>query len=596
VSAVISDGSSSLTIKPIVVFGAVGLALALRLAHLSSASLSPLSYQPGPDEEYYLRFGEAVAAGQGQYSPEFTFMDPAYGYLLGAVFKLLGVNLFAVYALQCLLDTATAYGIFVIGRALGRPRAGLYGALLYGMTSVAIMFCVTLLKEVWVTAFVTWWVAAALSVIRSERKLAWAAFGVYCGVGIGLRSTLMLMTLVAFCLPFVGASLLGREFAARGLAVGESATRESVPRGLANRAAKSALMACGVVLALAPWSLRNHHAYGSFSPLPHNGGVVLHQLYNEKNPDSAIWIPDFVNYLEPSEIWRGYAQEASKRQGRAFSPPEVDRYWKAQALRYIQEHPAGVLEDMWQKTLKFFASTEIPINRSLVEESMFSPVLKLLPAPAPWLLAMGVAGLVGLAFKDRRWPIIALPVFIASVTVAVFFAEDRFRFHAMTMLALCSGIWIDLIARNIRAHRKRQVLVFGAMAGLIGAASVALGRVNPPAAVRWDHIVWGYIKMGKIPEARAIAERVASEQPGNEPILEALGYTAIARGQYGEAAQDYRRALEVRPQSHIAHYNLAKVYLELGDREQAAAEAETAVRLYPSADYKALLEQIKARQ
>src|ERR1700730_16588528 len=203
-SAVSEDRSSSTPLKPIIVFGVMGFVLALRLAHLSSAMLSPLTYQPGPDEDYYLRFGQAVAAGQGQYSPEFTFMDPGYGYLLGAVFKLAGASLFAVYALQCLLDTATAYGILIAGRLLGRPRAGLYGALLYGMTSVAIMFCTTLLKEVWVTAFMTWWVVGALAIIRSERKLVWLAFGVYCGLGVALRSTLLLMALVALLLPGLG--------------------------------------------------------------------------------------------------------------------------------------------------------------------------------------------------------------------------------------------------------------------------------------------------------------------------------------------------------------------------------------------------------
>ena len=98
--------------------------------------------------------------------------------------------------------------------------------------------------------------------------------------------------------------------------------------------------------------------------------------------------------------------------------------------------------------------------------------------------------------------------------------------------------------------------------------------------------------MGKIPEARALAERIAGEQPRNGPILEALGYTAIAREDYPEAAQDYRRAIEVRPQSHVAHYNLAKVLLEMGDKEQAAIQAGIALSLYPSPDYRALSERI----
>jgi hypothetical protein len=185
----------------LIVCAVLAFVLALRVMHLSSALQSPLSYQPGPDEDYYLRFGEAVAAGHGADSSEFTFMDPGYGYLLGAVFKLVGVNVFAVYLLQALLDTATAYGILVAGRLLARPWAGLFGALLYGMTSTAIMFCAALLKEICVASFVMWWVVGALALYRSDRKLAWACFGVFCGIGIALRSTLLLLGLLALLLP-----------------------------------------------------------------------------------------------------------------------------------------------------------------------------------------------------------------------------------------------------------------------------------------------------------------------------------------------------------------------------------------------------------
>jgi len=222
--------SNSPFLSPIVVIGLLGLVLAIRLAHLSSAMVSPLTYQPGPDEDYYQRFGQAVAAGQGQNSPEFTFMDPAYGYLLGAIFKLAGVNVFVVYLLQALLDTATAYGILVIGDLLGRPRAGLYGAVLYGLSATGIMFSATLLKEVWVTSYLTWWVVGALLLIRSDRTWAWLPFGIYCGLGVAFRSTLIVMCAIALVLPVFSA-------------------RQRAPRpGI--RFGAVALLACGVIVAL----------------------------------------------------------------------------------------------------------------------------------------------------------------------------------------------------------------------------------------------------------------------------------------------------------------------------------------------------------
>ncbi len=582
-----SDRSHAPDLNPVVVFGVLALALAVRVVHFSSALQSPLSYQPGPDEDYYLRFGEAVASGRGADGPEFTFMDPGYGYLLGAMFKLVGVNPVAVYLLQALLDTATVYGILVIGRQLGRHRAGLYGALLYGLTSTAIMFCTTLLKEVWVASYVTWWVAAALALLRSERRLGWALFGVLCGIGIALRSTLLLFGLASLLLP-------GLQRRADPAAV----------RAPAGWASTVLLVMLGMAAALMPWSLRNFHAFGSLSPLPHNGGIVLHQAYNSENPESAIWIPPFVNYLHPSEIWRGYAAEAERRSGRSLSPREADAYWRKEALDFVREHVGQVLADAAHKSAVFLADTEVPNNRSSAEERLFSPVLRWLPPPMAWLLAMGLAGLVWLGREDRRWPIVAAPIVVSWLTVAAFWAEDRFRFHAVPVLALSSGIWLDGLLRSVPARGvpgsaidgvgRRQAAVFGLLAIAIGAASLVLGRQFPPPAIRWDHVVWGYIKMGKVEEARALAERTSLEQPENGPVWEAMGYLAAARQQYPDAVLHYQRAVALRPRSYLAHYNLAKALLALERRPEAVAEARIAESLDPSADARALLNQAEA--
>jgi tetratricopeptide (TPR) repeat protein len=553
-----------------VVLGVLALVLVIRLLQLVSAMNSPLTWQPGPDEDYYRRFGLAVAAGQGGAdSPEFTFMDPAYGYLLGGLFKLFGANLFVVYLLQVLLDTLTAYGIIRVGRLLERPRAGLIGAALYGLTATAVMFCTTLLKEVWVTAYLTWWIVAALTVIRSQRLGHWLLFGLYCGVGVGFRSTLLTLTLAGVLLPWL------------------------IPGG-APRARLAALVVLGSVVAMLPWSIRNHDAYGSFSPLPHNGGIVLQQVYNEQNPRAEIWIPPFVTYLHPSEIWNGYAAEARRRLGYSASPAQIDAYWHDQAMAYIEQHPGAVAGDILRKSGGMLSNSELANNRSDTEERMFSTVLALLPSPAAWLLGMGLAGLVWLGRKDRRWVIVALPILLAWFTMAVFFAESRFRFHAASMLALASGVWIDQVVQQVRAHEKRPLALFVPLAAAIAAVSFVLGSLTPRAPIAWERIAWGYINMGRIHEAQVLATRIAHNQPDNGAILEALGYTDAVQKQYAEAAQVLQRAVELRPRSHVAHFNLARVYLMLGDRQRAQAEATAAEELHPSPDYRALLDQIQS--
>ena len=98
--------------------------------------------------------------------------------------------------------------------------------------------------------------------------------------------------------------------------------------------------------------------------------------------------------------------------------------------------------------------------------------------------------------------------------------------------------------------------------------------------------------MGNLAQAQAIAARVVGEQPDNGAIFEALGYTAAARREYDEAVRDLKRAIELRPRSHVAHYNLAGVLLAQGNLTEAAAEADIAVRLHPSSDYRALQSRI----
>jgi hypothetical protein len=562
-------------LPPGLVFAVMFLVLLVRLLHLSNAMTSPLTYHVGPDEEYYQRFGQAVAADRGQDSTEFTFMDPAYGYLLGGIFKLFGVNLFVVYILQVMLDTATAYGILAAGRLLGRPHAGLYGAIFYGLTSLAVEFSSSALKEIWVSAFMTWWVVAALVLMRGGRRWGWLLFGVLGGLGVALRSTLLLMAMGAMLLP---------RFSARAW--------DQPRRGWL---LDSALVGCGLIIALVPWSIRNDRAYGSLSPLAHNGGIVLAQIYNARNPTGDMWIPDFVNFSHPSEIWRGYAAEASRRLGRPLSPLEVDRYWRDQALSFMLQHPRQVLRDMLHKCRYWLASTEVPSSRSDVEERLFSPIVRYLPPPGIWLFAIGIAGLMWLALDDRRYLIIAAPIAVAFLASIVFFAESRFRFHAASMLALCCGVWIDQLLKNRHDLRNWRVSVFVALATAVAATSLILGLMIPTPAVRWEAIAWGYIKMGNIQEATAVIDRVAAEEPGNSAIIEAQGYIAASQKRYAEAASELQRAIELRPRSHLAHYNLARVYLQLGDRQRALSEARIAEQLQPSADYDALVQQLSAQ-
>ena len=548
---------------------------AVRLLHLRSAVRSPFTFQLGPDEDFYQRFGQAVAGILQGDAAEFAFMDPSYGFLLGIIFKLAGPNLYAVFVLQMLVDTLTACCIFLIGRELGRPRSGLVGAALYGLTSTAVLFSATLLKATWVANYMALWVLFGLILLRTQKAFPWLLFGLFCGYGIALRSNLLLMAaLAAVLLPWLRIAW----------------SKQPMP----STARMAALFAIGLALPVGVLAMRNDHLSHKVSLLPNNGGVVLHQVYNADNPRATTWIPPFAAYSHPTEIWRGYAREAERRAGRTLTPAEVDRYWRSQALAYMSSHLTSVAGNILRKLCEFTAYIEVPNNRSLVEERMFSPVLRILPLPFGWLFALGVPGLALLLHRDRRGLLAIAPILVAAATVAVFFAEDRFRFHAVPMLALGAGLFLDDLHTWVRNRQATKWAVGMVGAALLGGTSVLIASQMPQPKITWDRMIWGYVKMGKLDAAKQAAAQAASEAPANSKIQEALGYIAATQGDDAGAVAHYRRAAELKPDSHVAHYNLARMLVKMGSRDEAASQAATAVRIAPLPEYRQLLEELTA--
>jgi 4-amino-4-deoxy-L-arabinose transferase-like glycosyltransferase len=547
---------------------------AIRLLHLAYALRSPLTYQPGPDEDFYLQYGRALAHGQFGGAVEAS-MDPGYSYALAAVFHLLGPGLFGVYFLQICLDTATAFGVYLVGKELGRPRAGLIGAAVYGLTSTAILMATTALKEIWVANFMVLWVALALVLLRRPDPLRWLLLGLLCGLGTALRSNLVLMAIAA---------LLLLPWLARRQAVAWPVVLKGV-----------AALVLGLALPLLLLSLRNERLVASFSPLPTQGGLVLHQLYNEENPQSLAKAPHFVAFYNPVEIWIGYAREAERRQGRPLAARAVDRYWGREAVAYVRAHPRQSLDNALRKLKEFLAYEEVANNRSMSDERLFSPVLRGLPLPFAWLFALGVPGLYLLLRADRRALVLLAPIVAVVATVAVFFAEDRFRFPAAPLFALGAGALLDALLAQLKERRWRSVAMSAAAAIAIGAASLWCAHDMPRPAISWDRVAWGYIRMGRLDAAQKVAlQHVETPRPDSS-LYEALAYVAVAQGRDEDALGLYLRAIALRPGSHVAHYNLARLLARHGQREMALREAKAAAALSPDPDYLALVRALEAR-
>ncbi|UXI67694.1 glycosyltransferase family 39 protein [Tahibacter amnicola] len=530
----------------------------LRLVHLSFAVRSPTMFRLGSDESYYLEYAQQLLAGGNVLAGEYLFMDPLYAYLIAASVALSG-GIFPLLLAQVVADTATAGVLFAIARDLGNRTTGIVAVVLYGLCATAIFYSATLLREVWVVLYIVIWLWWGRRVWATPSIGRGVAFGLYCGLGVALRSNLVLAGIMAVVLlPLLQ-------------------WRQSPGSGRWRASARLATsIAAGFAVSIFLLASRNGVTSGEWTPLPTNGGAVLHHAYNAENPQGHSVLPDFVAYASPSDMWRGYRDEAVRRVGHELTPVAVSRYWSAQALDYVQAHPGLTARNLLRKTGEFLAYPEFGNNRSIVDEQLFSPLLRVLPLPFGVLIALGLPGLL-LAWRDARaWPLLFWFGF-SLATFVVFYAESRFRFLAVPVLCIGAGVWVNAMWQAFASARVGVTVTLGAAAALLGASSWYLAAFAPRPVVDWHRIAWGYATIGQVQLARDWASRGLEHQPGDAHEL--LGYIALLQDSPALAVTHYQEAVARQPAGrYVIHYNLALALARTGRLSDAVASAERAAQ------------------
>ncbi len=543
----------------------IALAFLVRLIHLTHAPANPLTYHPGADEDYYIQFALDVAQGQFGLTPDFIFMDPLYGYLLGFLFYLFGQNLLIVYLLQTMVDTLTVFLIYLIGRELWSHRAGLIAACLYALSSTALLYSTKILKPTLVANFIILWSLLAIRMWQTERLIAWFWYGVFLGLGVAIRSNLLLLAIA-------------------GMVIIPWGNYNSNKLNFRQYGQRLILLLLGLSLPLILLSVRNNTVTNSWSILPPNGGVVLHQIYNQDNPHAEHKISGFVRYSNPIEIWHGYQKEAESRLGRQLETKEINSYWRSQAIDYITNNRIQTLDNMVRKLGMFTSFREISYNKSLAKDELFSPILALLPRPFGWLFALGLPGLMLLGWKTpKSWPML-VAVGATIATFIVFVAAARFRFHALPLFAVGAGVFIAAVSEWKQDSIHKNIIAL-TLAICLAGISIWHGLRAQETPIDWTTIAWGYLKMGQPEDASRYATMELQRNPNNPSAHELSGYLAFADKRYKQAIVHYRQSLKLAFNRHVIHYNLGLSLEHTGQVNLALDAVTTAVNLNPLPEY-----------
>jgi tetratricopeptide (TPR) repeat protein len=232
----------------------------------------------------------------------------------------------------------------------------------------------------------------------------------------------------------------------------------------------------------------------------------------------------------------------------------------------------------------------------------------IVPSPASDPAALVITVVLGALFVGAAWllrrdrtalfflcwiPVAAFPH--SNLIAGPFWMADRYAYLPLVGVAGLTGVAWD---RLISGHPlRRRIFAAAGATALVALASVSIDRARTwrTSSTLWEDTLQkaplfaeGYLNLGyayvqekRHAEAAEQYRRALELRPGYEDALTSLANELDLLGRREEAMRLYRRALELDPESGVAHYNLALVLQHDGRLEEARAHYVRAVDLEP---------------
>lgn len=570
----VHSGSRGLTDRPwfwpAVVFA---VALTLRTVYIFQVRYTPFFQSLGLDAKFYDLWARDIAGGTGERGA--FFMSPLYSYFLAAIYRLFGRDLLLVRMIQAGLGSATAALAYLLGLEIFDRRVGLlaglltasYGALIFYDGSVLLTPLLVFLN-----------VLAVFLLVRADTSQR----SVYClaaGAVLGLAAIGRAAALISAAAAVLWTALSVRDGvgdpgpATRGGAATRGRRVAGGPSGWrAYALRRAALVVLGIVVVVAPVTVRNFVVGRDLVPITSNGGLNFF-IGNGDGATGGYVKPEGLDIVTDPD-GEAIAEQAL---GRDLRPSEVSGYWYDRAWNDIKARPGQWVKLMVRKLAFVVSSYELPQLENYDFQKRYSPLLKL-PLPGFALIApLGLVGL-GLTFRRRRPRLLALYVTTYLLSIAAFFVVARYRLPIVPILiVLASYAALELVRRA----RARQLVALVApavgLAVLLFAVNADHYDINRESGFAQPHFRLGiiYAERGMTEEAVAEYEMAIRLDPDYPKSYLNLGAVLSEAARTDEAIRAFRAAIRLDPGYVAARINLAMLLERKEEYDRALAQVDT---------------------
>ena len=544
--------------------GVLGAAAAIRVVQFASFAAHPLVTHPQIDAAFYDRWARDVLAGV-ELGTRTLWAAPLYPTFVTAMYALFGPSIPAVALVQHLLGVvATAFFLDLMGR-MASARVALVAGLVwavYPLNAYSESFLLTTALLVQLN------IAAAWTLCRSVEAPGWRRAAV-AGLVWGLLS------IASDNYLFLGVLLL------------------PLFRG---RLRDLAVFGAGVVLVVAPVTVRNFEWTGELIPISAHGGEAVYIANNPRT--DGLYNPMYEGFekLTGHELQR---QRAERMAGRPLGFGEANRFWMRKALEFVLEHPVQYLRLLGQKALLAVHRTELPNNEDYRFLRTESPVLRYNPLHFGIVFPLALVGLLAGWRRRRQLALLYVMFTIDFIPILIVFAASRYRMPVLPFVVAFAAIGLVEGTEQIRRRRTWiQTALFGT------ALVMGVDLCNRP----WPRLQasqgWSLQRMGQIAlaEGRAVEaahdfERALELEPHQAGITFWLGRAYAAAGRYPEAFRCFQDIERDFPDKARLWREMAEVLLRLGRCDAARPLLERLLQSQPGdPDAKAALARCGGQQ
>jgi tetratricopeptide (TPR) repeat protein len=518
-------------------------ALLLRLLYLSTILNTPYFDHPITDEALYDTWARAIVAGRPFI--EYPYYDsPLHAYFLALIYWIAGPDPLAVRLVQAVLGTLNVLLLYRTARRWIGPDTAKVAGVLAACYSPFLYYEGLLLKESVALFLMDGAVLLLMAALAHPRVLAFWSLGAVLGILALSRVNALLLAPACLLAAWI-----------RGI-------RSPIP---------AAALLLGLVMVIAPVTVRNRLVSGEWVLLTVSGGQVL---YTANNPATASGDLAPVPFVRATSAFErvDFHRRAEADTGRRLTPGEVSSYWRRQSLLFLLEHPATAARMVARRFLRFWNAVEMPDNHSIEQFKRFSWLLRL-PLPGYWLVAP--FALVGLFLLRSRWRELSGLYLIFGfylVSLLPFWISSRYRLPVVGVMILFAAAAMTELRKRAHVEPRSRITLLG---GLVTACLVCwwpMGR--PDASVLERNLAYAYEQDRKYPEAIAIYERLRREQRNPENDLYLANALGLA-GRHEEAGRLLRdlagseRPLWVRQRALAFSGDLARRAKQWREAEQA---------------------------